>query len=132
MYESKKRPSTKKAEKLPPPNPPRTEIEEEKLACGLAMDLAIKWMREGTAPAQVVVHFLKIQSQKEQVEIERLKNETELVKTKRRSIEIADEAAKRVEVAMKAFASYSGKDGEWEVIPDDYPDNMDYSPNYEE
>lgn len=130
MYESKKRPPKGKAEQLPPPIPPRTEEEEETRACGLAMDLAMKWMEEGTAPAQVVVHFLKIQSQKEKAELKKINYEIELLKTKRKSIELADEAAKRFDAAMKALASYSGKENEWEIVPDDYPDDnfteMDY------
>ena len=44
MYERKKRPSSRKAEEELEPIPPRSEEEEQKLACGLAMDLAIKWM----------------------------------------------------------------------------------------
>lgn len=130
MYESKKRPPKGKAEQLPTPTPPRSEEEEEKRACGLAMDLAMKWMEEGTAPAQVVVHFLKIQSQKEQKETKKIDYEIELLKVKRKSIELADESAKKLDAAMKALASYSGKENEWEIIPDDYPEgyqpDMDY------
>ena len=128
VYESKKRPPKGKAEQSPPPFPPRTEEEEEKRACGLAMNLAMQWLRDGTAPAQVVCHFLKIQSQKEQKETLKIEREIKLLETKQKSIELSDAANQRFDEAMKAFASYSGKDNEWETIPDDYPDDVDYRP----
>ena len=76
MQERKKRPPLRKAEPLPAPMAPRSEEEEEKRACGMAMDLAMKWLQEGTAPAQVVVHFLKLQTTREKVELEKWRRST--------------------------------------------------------
>ena len=122
MYERKKRPSSRKAEQELEHIPPRSEEEEEKLAGGLAMDLAIKWMREGTAPAQVVTHFLKINSLKEQAELEKTRREIELLKAKKKAIELAEEQDKKYEEVIKAISSYAGKDEEWEVVEDSYSD----------
>lgn len=122
MYERKKRPSSRKAEQELEQIPPRSEEEEEKLAGGLAMDLAIKWMREGTAPAQVVTHFLKINSLKEQAELEKTRREIELLKAKKKAIELAEEQDKKYEEVIKAISSYAGKDEEWEVVEDSYSD----------
>ena len=133
MYERKKRPPTTKAEK-PKPTPPRTEAEEEKRACGLAMDLAMKWMEEGTAPAQVVVHFLKLASIKEQTEVEKLRREIALLESKKLAIDAMEEQSKKYDEVMRAIHSYMGRDSEWEVISDEGPvPSEDYRPfDYEE
>lgn len=122
MYERKRRPPARKAEPDIPHVPPRTEEEEQKLACGLAMDLAIKWMQEGTAPAQVVTHFLKVGSLKEQAELEKTKHEIELLQAKKKAIELDAEQDKKYEEVIKAISAYAGKDQEWEVVEDDYPE----------
>ena len=123
MYEKKKRPPSKKEvkevlERLPP----RSEEAANKLAGGLAMDLAIKWMREGTAPAQIVTHFLKSNSPKELAEVEKVNQEIELLKAKKKAIEMDEERDKKYEEVIRAISSYAGKDQEWEVVEDDYPD----------
>ena len=129
MQERKKRPPLRKAEPLPEPPAPRSEEEEEKRACGLAMDLAMKWMQEGTAPAQIVCHFLKIQSTREKIELEKLQHDTELSKAKREALLVAKEMERKHDEVIAAIKSYSGKDCDWEVIPEDYPDQtMDYRP----
>lgn len=123
MYERKKRPSNRKAEEDLEPIPPRSEEEEQKLACGYAMDLAIKWLKEGTAPAQVVTHFLKVGSLKEQAELEKTRHEIELLQAKKKAIEMDAEQDKKYEEVIRAISSYAGKDQEWEVVEDEgYPD----------
>ena len=121
MYERKRRPPSRKPDEEVKPLPPRTEEEAEKLACGYAMDLAIKWMREGTAPAQVVTHFLKVGSLREQAELEKTKHEIDLIKAKKKAIEAGEEQDKKYEEVIKAISSYAGKDSEWEVVEDEYP-----------
>ena len=122
MYERKRRPPTRKAENELPRIPPRSEEEQQKVACGLAMDLAIQWMKEGTAPAQVVTHFLKVGSLKEQAELEKTNHEIDLLIAKKKAIEIDSERDKKYEEVIKALSSYMGKDQEWEEVPDEYPD----------
>lgn len=122
MQERKRRPPKQKAEPVLSPIPARTEIEEVKRAGGYAMDLAMKWLQEGTAPAQIVTHFLKINSPKEQAEVEKLNREIELLKAKKKAIESAEEQDKKYEEVIKAISSYAGKDQEWEEVPDDYPE----------
>lgn len=122
MQERKRRPLKQKAEPALPPIPARTEIEEIKRAGGYAMDLAMKWLQDGTAPAQIVTHFLKINSPKEQAEVEKLNREIELLQAKKKAIESAEEQDKKYQEVIAAISSYAGKDQEWEEIPDDYPD----------
>lgn len=122
MYNKKKRSGSVKAAQSLPPMPARTEQEEIKRAGGYAMDLAMKWLQEGTAPAQIVTHFLKINSPKEQAEVEKLNREIELIKAKKKAIELAEEQDKKYEEVIRAISSYAGKDQEWETIEDDYPE----------
>ena len=122
MYDKKKRSGSVKAAQSLPPMPARTEQEEIKRAGGYAMDLAMKWLQEGTAPAQIVTHFLKINSPKEQAEVEKLNREIELIKAKKKAIELAEEQDKKYEELIRAISSYAGKDQEWETIEDDYPE----------
>lgn len=120
MYERKRRPPKRKPEEDLPPIPARTEMEEEKRAGGYAMDLAIKQLREGTASSQIIVHFLKINSQKEQAELEKTRSEIALLKAKKKAIESAEEQDKKYEEVIKAISAYAGREQEWEVIEDDY------------
>lgn len=122
MYERKRRPPARKPEQELPPLPARSELEEQKRAGGYAMDLALKWLREGTAPAQIVTHFLKVNSPKEQAELEKTRKEIELLEAKKKALEISEEQDRRYQEVIDAISSYAGKDQEWEEVPDDYPD----------
>lgn len=122
MYEKKKRPSSKEVEAVLERLPSRSEEEEVKYAGNLAMSLAIDWMKKGTAPAQIVTHFLKVNSPKEQAEIEKTHHEIELLKAKKKAIELAEEQDKKYEEVIRAISAYAGKDQEWETVEDDYPE----------
>ena len=80
--------------------PPLTEEAQEKHMIALAMDLAEKQLREGTASSQVITHYLKLASTKEQKELELL--ETQKMKSQ-------EELFKS---AIKAFKTYSGQGSE--------------------
>ena len=95
---------------------------EKKNAGNLAMRLAIKWMEKGDAPAQIVTHFLKVNSPKEQAELEKTNREIELLKAKKKAIELAEEQDKKYEEVIRAISAYAGKDQEWEIVEDDYPE----------
>lgn len=122
MYEKKKRPSSKEVEAVLERLPSRSEEEEVKYAGNLAMNLAIDWMKKGTAPAQIVTHFLKVNSPKEQAEIEKIHHDIELLKAKKKAIELAEEQDKKYEEVIRAISAYAGKDQEWETVEDDYPE----------
>lgn len=119
MYERKKRPPIKKADLKPLP-PSRTEEEQEKRAIGLATKLAIQQLRDGTASSQIITHFLKLGSLKEQAELEKIQHEIDLLKAKKKAIESGEEQDRKYQEVIKAITTYTGKDGEWEEVPDDY------------
>ena len=120
MYESKKRPPSKKALPIQPIPAPVTEEEAEKLGVSLATKLALKQLQDGTASSQIITHFLKVGSLKEQAELEKTMREIDLLKAKKQALESQEEQDKKYQEVIKAIASYSGKDGEWEEVPDGY------------
>lgn len=120
MYERKRRPPAKKADQIKRAPVPRTEEEAEKLAVSLATELAIQQLRDGTASSQIITHFLKVGSLKEQAELEKTMREIDLLEAKKAAIESAEKQEKMYQEVIKAIASYSGKGEEWEEVPDDY------------
>lgn len=102
--------------------PPATTPEgRENQLISLAADLAEKQMADGTASAQVITHFLKLGSTREQLEQERLRHETELLKARVEGAATAKNVEALYSEAMDAFRNYSGR----EPTPkqeDDYED----------
>lgn len=122
MYERKKRPPGRKTDSRPEPVPARTEEEEIKRACGYAMDLALKQLREGTASSQIICHFLKLDSPKERAEVRKTEKDIELANAKIQAIKSAEEQDKKYDEVIKAISAYAGHAQEWEVVEDDYPE----------
>lgn len=90
--------------------PARTAQGREDQLINLAVDLAEKQLREGTASSQVVVHYLKLATEKEKLEREKIRQENSLLSAKT----VALESEQRVEElylgAIKAMRKYSGED----------------------
>ena len=89
--------------KLKPASTP--EARENQLI-SLAVDLAEKQLREGTASSQVISHFLKLGSTKEQLELEKLKKENELLVAKTETLQSAKRVEELYARAMDAFKGY--------------------------
>lgn len=79
----------------------------------LAVDLAEKQLREGTASAMVVHHFLKMASPREQLERQRLETENDHLRAKIEGLQSFQKIEERYENAIKAFGIYRGE------VPDD-------------
>ena len=92
------------------------EARESQLA-SLAFDLAEKQLKNGTASAQVISHFLKLATVREQLEIKRLESENELLKAKTDSLASQARQEELYKQALDAMRSYSGQD-----VPEDYDD----------
>ena len=71
----------------------------------LAVDLAEDQLRNKTASAQVITHFLKLATEKERLERERLENENKLLIARTKSIEAADRMEALNAEALSAFTS---------------------------
>lgn len=82
----------------------------------LATDAAEQQLRDGTASSQVITYFLKLGSQKEKLERERLEEENKLLKAKTEQLKSQKRSEELMEEALKAFRSYSGQGD----VEDDY------------
>lgn len=85
-------------------------IENELINC--AVSLAYKKLKEGTASSQIIVHFLKLATEKERLENEKLRMDLKVSEAKIHQLESQSETAKIYEDALAAFKSYIGLDGE--------------------
>lgn len=92
------------------------EAREQQLSA-LAMDLAEKQMREGTASPSVITHFLKVASPRETMERDSLGRQNDLAAAKAEALRSERQIAEMISEAMNAFKSYSptGQD----YIPED-------------
>ncbi len=84
--------------------------EREFQLISLATDEAERQMREGTASAQVITHFLKAGSERERLERAKMEYETELLKARTDNLANAGKMEELTERALKAFRQYSGQD----------------------
>ena len=71
--------------------PAITPEARENQLISLAVDLAERQLREGTASSQVITHYLKLGSTREKLERERLEEENKLLRAKYKAIENAEE-----------------------------------------
>ena len=93
------------------------EAREQQLGA-LAFDLAEKQLSDGSASAQVITYFLKSNSVREKLELERVKNENLLTEAKIVQAGSANKMEALMENAMRAFTEYKG--GSVEEDEDDY------------
>lgn len=92
--------------------PATTPEARENQLIGLAVDLAERQMKEGTASAQVVTHYLKLGSSRERLEQERLANENRLLDARVDQIASQQRMEDLYEKALNAMGVYSGKEVE--------------------
>lgn len=96
-----------------PMRPALTPEARENQLISLAVDLAEKQLREGTASSQVVTHYLKLAATKEQrkIDIEIMENKKNLLAAKTESLQSAKRVEELYKNAMDAFKKYSGNGG---------------------
>ena len=93
-------------------SPARTPEERENQLIDAAVDLAENQLRSGDASAQVITHFLKLGSSREQLEQRRLENEVALLQTKREVMESEKRVEGLITDALHAMRVYSGNASE--------------------
>lgn len=94
---------------------PKTQEAREQEMISLAVDLAEKQLRDGTASAQVITHYLKLATAKERLEQEILEEQKKLVEAKTQNLKNSETSKELYENAMAAFASYTGQKYDEEV-----------------
>ena len=104
---AKSRPATS-SESVKPIRPPLTPEAKESQMISLAHDLAEKQLRDGTASSQVITHFLKMGSEKERLEREKLEEENKLLRARTKAIEDGEASKVRYELVIKALRDYNG------------------------
>lgn len=80
----------------------------------LAVDLAEKQLSEGTASAMLITHYVRMASQKNRLEQEKLQKEIEFLRAKTEAYEADRRSDEKYERALKAFSLYSGRPNEGE------------------
>lgn len=88
--------------------PARTPEAREKRLVALALDVAEKQLEEGTASAQVITHFLKLGTERDRLERERIRADTEVSKAKIKNMEIAERTEEKYQKAIDAMRLYQG------------------------
>ena len=105
-----------------PPRGALTPEAEENRLIALAYQLVEKRMREGTASSQETVHFLKLGSAKNRMEMENLRAQNALLLAKTTALEANAEQDSKYAEVIKALGIYRGTlDGdESEELYDSY------------
>ena len=74
-----------------------------------AVNLAEKQLSEGTASAQVIVHYLKLGTTREKLEKKKLESENKLLTAKTEVLQSAKRVEELYANALNAMRSYSGQ-----------------------
>lgn len=92
-----------------PPRIPATSPQaRENELISLATDVAEQQLRDGTASAQVITHFLRLATVREELEREKLFNENRLLEIKTDTLESNKRMESVYEEALEAMRRYSG------------------------
>lgn len=86
-----------------------TEEADEAAAIELARKLARQKLMDGTAPAAVIVHYLRLGTEEYKSDLEKAKAENKLLKAKTELVESAKRESGTIEEAIEAMKLYSGK-----------------------
>lgn len=103
-----------KEAKVPRKRPPaQTPEARENQLIAAAVDLAEQQLRDGTASPSVITHFLKLASTKQQLEVEKLKSETEFLRAKAEAVQSNQRSEELYAEAIAAMKRYSGVQEEY-------------------
>ena len=78
----------------------------------LAVDLAEQQLRDGTASAQVITHYLKMGSSRERMEREIMSKQKDLLEAKTRAAASEERVEQLYAEALSAMRSYQGGNGD--------------------
>jgi hypothetical protein len=103
-----------------PLRPSSTLEGRENQLISLASDLAEEQLRDGSASAAVITHFLKLGTTRERLEQTRLENENLLIAAKVDQIQSQRKIEELYSQALNAMRQYSGQPPELGEEDDDY------------
>jgi hypothetical protein len=93
-----------------PVRPPATTPEaRQNQLVSAAYELAEKQIREGSASAQVVTHFLKLGTARENLELQKLRQENALAAAKVEQLQSAARVEELYKNALDAMRAYQGR-----------------------
>lgn len=85
--------------------------QQEQRMISLAINLAEKQLKDGTASSAVITHYLKLASGKEKEEIKLLKEQVKLATAKTEAIKSSERIEDLYKDAINAMRRYSGQGG---------------------
>jgi hypothetical protein len=88
--------------------PATTPEARENQLVNMAVDLAERQMREGTASSQVITHYLKLGSSREKIEQQLIRERIEVERAKVENMKMAGRLEELMGDALNAFKSYAG------------------------
>ena len=100
-------PKTVESKKLREARPASNPEAREQQLVSLAVDLAEKQLRDGTASPSVISHYLKISSSRETIEREMLQKQAALIEAKAQNISKDREAEDLAKAAIEAMKNYN-------------------------
>ena len=100
--------------------PALTPEARENQLIALAVDLVEQRLLDGTASSQETTHFLKLGSMKNQLEMEKLREENKLLQAKTESIQSAKRVEELYAEAINAMRRYSGNRSSSDEEDDQY------------
>lgn len=106
---AKKKPQDEDSNTYKSPPAMSPEARENQLIA-LAVDLAEKQLRDGTASSQVISHYLKMASTKERIEKDILEKQKELIEAKTENLKSQKRVEELYEEALNAMKRYSGQE----------------------
>lgn len=97
----------KKKEDLKESRPMATPEGREQQLIALAVNLAEKQLRDGTASPSVINHYLKMASRREELEREILEEQKKLIGAKAQSISESKDQEQLAKAAIEAMKNYN-------------------------
>lgn len=89
-------------------NPSTTVDGRERELVNLAVNLAEQQLRDGTASSQIITHFLRLGSTKNELEKEKIEQENLLIKAKIEALASTKRIEELYEDAISAMKTYGG------------------------
>lgn len=104
----------------------RTHEGQESYMINLAMEQAEEQLRNHTAPAMIVSHFLKLATTKALLELEKARAETKLANSKAELVESQKKSEDIAKAALAMFKRYAGIFGDEDSEDYDEDEGDDY------